>query len=42
MPKLKEKEMLSTVFAAHKFHQCIYAKESVVVENDHKSVEMTM
>ena len=37
-----EKEMLSIVFAVRKFHQYIYGKASVVVENDHKPLEMIM
>ena len=37
-----EKEMLSIVFAVRKFHQYTYCKESVVVENDHKPLEMIM
>jgi len=37
-----EKEMLSIVFAVRKFHQYIYGKEFVVIENDHKPLEMIM
>ena len=37
-----EKEMLSIVFAVRKFHQYIYGKEHVVIENDHKPLEMIM
>ena len=37
-----EKEMLSIVFAVRKFHQYIYGKEHVVIENDHKPLETTM
>ena len=37
-----EKEMLSITFAVRKFHQYIYGKECVVVENDHKPLETIM
>ena len=37
-----EKEMLSIVFAAEKFHQYIYGKGSVTVESDHKPIEAIM
>ena len=34
--------MLSITFAVRKFHQYIYGKECVVVENDHKPLETIM
>ena len=34
-----EKELLAVVFAAKKFHQYVYGKQSVVVHSDHKSLE---
>ena len=37
-----EKEMLSLVFAVRKFHQYIYGKDLVVIENDHKLLETIM
>lgn len=36
-----EKEMLSIVFACHKFHPFIYGK-AVVVQTDHKPLEIIM
>ena len=37
-----EKKMLSITFAVRKFHQYIYGKECVVVENDHKPLATIM
>ena len=37
-----EKELLSIVFAVQKFHQYIYGKDKVVIENDHKPLETIM
>ena len=37
-----EKEMLSITFALRKFHQYIYSKKCVVVENDYQPLETTM
>ena len=39
---LIEKEMLSILFAVRKFHQYIYGKEQVIIENDHKPLEVIM